>query len=520
MHWVWRAESGAGKIEYGALVILAAVVLAALIASGLPASVTPAVTSAVCELYDADHCDPKKGGPGGPGDGPGAGGDPTAAAADPTGGPTDGPATSGDPGTSGDPALDREIDEAQREYDRLAKEHDQKKGDADQTDKLLIELLKELIGWDKAKDCFTKGDILACLETALTAIPWGKALKVVSKIPKAYKLFDKWRKGSKAYEQAKKRLDDQKKKLDDLKKKRDTKRRAPCLASGNSFVPGTRVRMADGAYAPIESIDVGDAVHAFDPRTGTEGPRTVVDTLSDTGPKELVDLGFTTPGGSGGRVTATAEHPFWAPGTAEWVTAGELAVGTPLRSADGRWPELRGARPRTAPDQRVHNLTVAGLATYYVQVGDSDVLTHNYKCEGLVEYGVDELSKAADKCRRDNAIPAWRNVVAVKVKGRSDYVCGYSAGTKDESWHSEDDVLDRLLKENKNDFVAEDIEELYSDRQPCSRCQKLLEENLHPDAKVKFAVEWPRANDPDFDRKRTQSNERLADMIRGARRGR
>src|SRR5690606_9822429 len=44
----------------------------------------------------------------------------------------------------------------------------------------------------------------------------------------------------------------------------------PCR--GNSFVPGTLVLLADGTYAPIETITVGDDVWAFDPRTGTEGP--------------------------------------------------------------------------------------------------------------------------------------------------------------------------------------------------------------------------------------------------------
>ncbi|PSK88042.1 intein/intein [Murinocardiopsis flavida] len=398
MRWSWRADSGAGTLEYGALVALAAALVAALIGSGVPSQVTPAVTAAVCDLYDAGHCADRDGGsgepggePGGepsgaPGDGPGEGGP---GDSDGSGDPQDGVQEAGT-GPGSDPELEQQIKDAQEKYDDLLKEHDEKKGEAGDIDEELMDLLKELIGWNDAKKCFTEGDILACLETAITALPWGKALKFVSKIPKAYKLFDKWRKGTKAYDKIKGQLDRQKKKLDDLKKKRDQQKKDPdkngdkdrpksCptrAPAPNSFAPGTPVLLADGSTAPIEDIRVGDEVHAFDPSTGEEGPRPVTDLIRGSGEKTLVDI-TVIGGGSTGTITATGGHPFWDPESAEWAAAEELATGTVLRTDTGDWARVTGAEVRSAP-QRVYNLTVADLHTYYVRAGAVEpVLVHN-----------------------------------------------------------------------------------------------------------------------------------------------
>ncbi|PSK96773.1 intein [Murinocardiopsis flavida] len=377
MRWVWRAESGAGAIEYGALVVLAGVIVAALLSAGLPSGVTPAVTAAVCELYTAEHCKPENGGPGGPGD-PDSSGDPTAgpdatAAAD---------SGDGDGGPSGDPKLDKEIEDAQKEYDDLLKEHDEKKGEAGDIDKELMDLLKELIGWEDAKKCFTEGDILACLKTAITALPWGKALKFVSKIPKAYKLFDKWRKGSKAYDKIKGRLDKQKKKLDDLKEKRKKKESCPVTKpdthrAPNSFLPGTPVVLADGSTVPIKDVEMGDQVLAFDPRTGEEGPRSVTDLVEGTGTKSLVTITVADGDGGDSSVTATAGHPFWVPEEAQWVDAADLDPGTRLRTSSGEWARVTGVDERESERETVHNLTVDDLHTYFVAAGGSPLLVHN-----------------------------------------------------------------------------------------------------------------------------------------------
>ncbi|WP_420162156.1 polymorphic toxin-type HINT domain-containing protein [Nocardiopsis sp. CNT-189] len=147
--------------------------------------------------------------------------------------------------------------------------------------------------------------------------------------------------------------------------------------ASNSFLPGTPVLLADGSTAPIEDITADDEVWAFDPLTGEEGPREVTATIAGDGPKALVDI--TTDDGSGntGTVTATDEHPFWAPEPARWVDAIDLQPGTWLRTSAGTWTQVTATEVHRADDQQVHNLTVDDLSTYYASTGSVSLLTHN-----------------------------------------------------------------------------------------------------------------------------------------------
>src|SRR5690606_7856107 len=91
------------------------------------------------------------------------------------------------------------------------------------------------------------------------------------------------------------------------------KLRASCL-TGNSFVPGTLVLLADGSTKPIEEVELGDRVLATDPDTGESEPQKVVATIVGHGEKDLVEVTVDVDGDAGDAVstiTATAEHPFW-----------------------------------------------------------------------------------------------------------------------------------------------------------------------------------------------------------------
>ncbi|WP_148113015.1 polymorphic toxin type 27 domain-containing protein, partial [Actinoplanes sp. ATCC 53533] len=70
-------------------------------------------------------------------------------------------------------------------------------------------------------------------------------------------------------------------------------------------------------------------------------------------------------------------HPFWAPDLNKWVNAGELTSGAMLKTGAGTHVQITAVKKWTAQTQRVHNLTVDGLHTYYVAAGDASVLTHN-----------------------------------------------------------------------------------------------------------------------------------------------
>ncbi len=150
----------------------------------------------------------------------------------------------------------------------------------------------------------------------------------------------------------------------------------------NSFVPGTRVLMADGSSKPIGKVEVGDEVLATDPATGKTGARKVVGTVTSQGRKDLVRLTVDTDGAAGDRtavVVATASHPFWVDELGRWVDTGDLAVGEEVHGSDGSPVEVVGVGEGTEY-RRVHNLTIEGIHTYYVLAGDTPLLVHNNGC--------------------------------------------------------------------------------------------------------------------------------------------
>ncbi|MFD9946270.1 RHS repeat-associated core domain-containing protein [Nonomuraea sp. NPDC059023] len=146
-----------------------------------------------------------------------------------------------------------------------------------------------------------------------------------------------------------------------------------------SFIPGTQVLMADGTAKPIEQVKAGDKVLATDPKTGQTTPRAVTAPLSSQGAKNLVQIIVNTVdenGASSTAITTTENHPFWIPTLREWVHAGDLQSGTWLRTSVGTYVQVQAIKKWTAT-QRVHNLTVAGVHTYYVLAGETPVLVHN-----------------------------------------------------------------------------------------------------------------------------------------------
>jgi len=186
----------------------------------------------------------------------------------------------------------------------------------------------------------------------------------------------------------------------------------------NSFVPGTEVLMADGSTKPIAEGELGDWVRAGDPETGESGPRQVVDLIVGDGEKQLVDI-YTDSGG--GTLIATEGHPFWVDDQGRWIDAGELGPGDRLLLVDGTTVAVSEIRDRTAV-QRVHNLTIAGIHTYYVEVGDSPVLVHNAK-------GCLSPNQMNQVIRKGNAPRGIVRVDIGKVKGEQTHaVFGRGSG--------------------------------------------------------------------------------------------
>jgi hypothetical protein len=157
----------------------------------------------------------------------------------------------------------------------------------------------------------------------------------------------------------------------------DSKKRA---RTGNSFVAGTLVLMADGSHKPIEDVEIGDKVIATDPTTGTTRTRTVTDTIIGNGEKSLVRVTVDTDGehvSRTGVITATDGHPFWVGGHLnEWVKAKDLKPGMWLRTSAGTYVQISAIKKWTQ-HRHVYNLTVDTTHTYYVLADNTPVLVHN-----------------------------------------------------------------------------------------------------------------------------------------------
>ncbi|MFJ3901750.1 ricin-type beta-trefoil lectin domain protein [Streptomyces sp. NPDC090025] len=148
----------------------------------------------------------------------------------------------------------------------------------------------------------------------------------------------------------------------------------------NSFVPGTKVLMADGSTKPIEQVKTGDKVVATDPKTGETRIETVTAEIKGQGLKHLVKVTIDTDGPAGTKtaeVTATDGHPFWVPELREWIDAKDLKAGEWLRTSAGTRVQITAVARWTAGTATVHNLTVGDTHTYYVLAGATPVLVHN-----------------------------------------------------------------------------------------------------------------------------------------------
>ncbi|MGA3563507.1 ricin-type beta-trefoil lectin domain protein [Melissospora conviva] len=153
-----------------------------------------------------------------------------------------------------------------------------------------------------------------------------------------------------------------------------------CPTADNSFVPGTKVLMADGSTKPIEDIKPGDKVIATDPETGETQVETVSAAITGDGVKHLVKVTIDTDGKHGdntAEVTATDGHPFWVPELSDWIDATDLQPGQWLQTGAGTHVQITAIERWTVPRATVHNLTIANTHTYYVLAGKTSVLVHN-----------------------------------------------------------------------------------------------------------------------------------------------
>ncbi|WP_369212826.1 polymorphic toxin-type HINT domain-containing protein [Streptomyces flavofungini] len=259
--------------------------------------------------------------------------------------------------------------------------------------KELGKIVADELGITDALDCFSTGSLGSCGATILNVVTSAIGAKIGTL---AKKYLWNWKKGAALAKRIWGLLDKlssgySKWRRLDKKADRLEEAAASCKVA-NSFTPGTKVLMADGSTKSIEDIDIGDKVLATDPKTGKTKVRTVTAEIKGKGTKHLVKVTIDTDGKKGDKtssVTATDGHPFWVPALNEWIDAKDLRTHQRLRTGAGTYVEIASVE-RWTQQAAVHNLTVAGLHTYYVLAGATPVLVHN--CGNA---SVDELAEAA-----------------------------------------------------------------------------------------------------------------------------
>jgi hypothetical protein len=131
---------------------------------------------------------------------------------------------------------------------------------------------------------------------------------------------------------------------------------------GGCFLAGTEISLADGSTKPIESIEAGDVVMAWDMESGELKPdpvRAVQD------PREVDSFLIVNDS-----LRVTPSHPFLSDG--EWVKAGDLKVGDHLTAADGSVVTV--ATIETVPGPvTVYNFEVNPYGTYVA----NGIVVHN-----------------------------------------------------------------------------------------------------------------------------------------------
>ncbi|MEW1629729.1 polymorphic toxin-type HINT domain-containing protein [Streptomyces sp. NPDC089173] len=273
--------------------------------------------------------------------------------------------------------------------------------------KTLAKIATKELGIDAALDCLSSGDLGSCGETALNiagSFAGGLAGKLLAKY-----VIDirNWSKGgelakrvvnlgadllagitdywnsSKAVSKAKDGLSKAKDSLAAARKKASkNSERGSCPTTRNhSFPPGTQVLLADGTTKPIEELDLGDEVLVTDPESGKTTVRDVVATITTEDDKNFVDLTLIGKSGITQSLVSTTTHPFWSASEGAWVDAGDLRIGMTLRAPGGDTVALESVRYFDGR-QRTHDLTIAGIHTYYVLAGETPVLVHNSNGKG------------------------------------------------------------------------------------------------------------------------------------------
>ncbi|MFJ6011531.1 polymorphic toxin-type HINT domain-containing protein [Streptomyces sp. NPDC092952] len=278
--------------------------------------------------------------------------------------------------------------------------------------KELAKIAADELGITDALDCFTTGALGACGATVVNVVTSAVG-GLIGKMASRYGLPWKWKKGAELIARLGRVADEL---ISGVKNWYSKTKLAQRLRKCNSFVPGTRVLMADGSSRPIEKVKIGDEVLATDPETGETRSQKVTAEIKGQGLKDLVKVTVDIDGPKGDKtasVTATDGHPFWVPELGAWLKATDLEPGEQLRTDSGAQVTIQAVKRWTVLDATVYNLTVSETHTYYVLAGQTPVLVHNSNCNSLTRAQSDDVANflgyTKTKMKSAGGAPIWEN---------------------------------------------------------------------------------------------------------------
>ena len=203
-------------------------------------------------------------------------------------------------------------------------------------------------------DGLAKAVVGGAVESAIN--PFAKFSKVAKLAKAATKIIGKVAKASRVAKRVVSRVGP-----------RAQRARAATSCALHSFAAATPVTLADGSRVPIDSLEIGDRVMAWDEATGTTGSYPITAVWAHDDPV----TGYVVIEGEA--IATTPGHPFF---TTErgWVEASQLRIGEHVPSASSGSGVVSSVTWLRGQDQ-MYDLTVDVAHTFFV--GDAGWLVHN-----------------------------------------------------------------------------------------------------------------------------------------------
>ena len=178
--------------------------------------------------------------------------------------------------------------------------------------------------------------------------------------------------------------------------------------AGNCFIAGTLVATSDG-MKPIEDIEVGDEVLAYDPETGEQAYKPVVRLFRNT-TDDWYHVHVNEQD-----ITCTAEHPFYVADIEEFVPAKDLKVGQHVLLADGTCAVVDGILvEELSTPEATYNFEVEDYHTYYVS--EDKVLVHNICMEGDYYRGGNDMTLKPNEYKiKDGLVVPGKDGVSINL---------------------------------------------------------------------------------------------------------